>query len=91
MRDIQKAMVEINQRAIKEADEIILEYMRKRSFSLKDLQGNVIMQAIPDDKAPNVTKLNYWYKGELILSVISRVNYRELIVTCEYSIKKGDW
>ena len=92
MREIENALREISQNTTKEADRIIIEYMRKRGLTLDDLQGNVIMQNVPPHGLEiNTTQLNYWYKDELILSVKTEFNYKELAVTCNYTIKKGDW
>ena len=92
MREIENALREISQNTTKEADKIIIEYMRKRGLTLNDLQGNVVMQNVPlQGLEINTTQLNYWYKGELILSVKTEFNYKELAVTCNYTIKKGDW
>ena len=92
MRETENALREISQNTIKEADKIIIEYMRKRGLTLNDLQGNIVMQNVPfQDLEINTTKLNYWYKDELILSVKTELNYKELAVTCNYTIKKGDW
>ena len=92
MREIENALKEISQNTTKEADRIIIEYMRKRGLTLNDLQGNVVMQNVPlQDLEINTTQLNYWYKDELILSVKTEFNYKELAVTCNYTIKKGDW
>jgi len=89
---LENALREISQNTTKEADRIILEYMRKRGLTLDDLQGNVIMQNVPlQDLEINTTQLNYWYKGELILSAIIKFNYEDYAATCEYTIKKGDW
>jgi hypothetical protein len=92
MREIENALKEISQNTTKEADRIIIEYMRKRGLTLNDLQGNVVMQNVPPrDLEINTIQLNYWYKDELILSVKTELNYKELAVTCNYTIKKGDW
>ena len=92
MREIENALREISQNTTKEADRIIIEYMKKRGLTFNDLQGNVVMQNVPpQDLEINTTQLNYWYKDELILSVKTEFNYEELAVTCNYIIKKGNW
>ena len=58
MREIENALREISHNTTKEADRIIIEYMRKRELTLNDLQGNVVMQNVPpQDLEINTTQL----------------------------------
>ena len=93
MIDIQKEISNILHSQTKEADRIILEFMQKKGLTLDDLQGNVVMQNVPcTDLEINTTQLNYWYKGELILSVKQKFDITQpMIVRAEMTIEKGEW
>lgn len=93
MIDFQKAVLEIKNQTIKETDKLILEYMKKRNLTLDDLKGNIAMQNVPFlDLEINTTKLNYYYKDELILSVIQKFDFQQPTISrCELIIKKGNW
>ena len=93
MVDIQKEMSNVLHSQTKEADRIILEFMQKKGLTLDDLQGNVVMQNVPcTDLEINTTQLNYWYKGELILSVKQKFDITQpMIVRAEMTIEKGEW
>lgn len=77
----------------KEADKVLLEYMKKKGLTIADLEGNVEFQNHPfgveeDDCAVR----RYWYKGELILSVKQRIYQTSpLEVKAEVVIEKGGW
>lgn len=93
MIEIKKAVSEITSKTSKEADKLILEYMKKRNLTLDDLKGNIAMQNVPIlDLEINTTKLNYYYKDELILSVMQKFDFEQPTITrCELIIKKGNW
>ena len=93
MIDIQKEMSNVLHSQTKEADRIILEFMQKKGLTLDDLQGNVVMQNVPcTDLEINTTQLNYWYKGELILSAKQKFDITQpTIARCELTITKGEW
>ena len=90
---IQNKVTEVCKNTMKEADRILLEYMQKKGLTLDDLQGNVVMQNVPcTDLEINTTQLNYWYKGELILSVKQKFDITQpLIARSEMIIAKGEW
>lgn len=93
MIDIQKEISNVLHSQTKEADRIILEFMQKKGLTLDDLQGNVVMQNVPcTDLEINTTQLNYWYKGELILSVKQKFDITQpMIARAEMTIEKGEW
>ena len=93
MVDIQKEISNVLHSQTKKVDRIILEFMQKKGLTLDDLQGNVVMQNVPcTDLEINTTQLNYWYKGELILSVKQKFDITQpLIARCEMIIEKGEW
>ena len=91
--EMQKAVSKMCTNTRNEADRIILEFMQKKGLTLDDLQGNVVMQNVPcTDLEINTTQLNYWYKGELILSVKQKFDITQpMIVRAEMTIEKGEW
>ena len=90
---IQNEVTEVCKNTMKEADRILLEYMQKKGLTLDDLQGNVVMQNVPcTDLEINTTQLNYWYKGELILSVKQKFDITQpMIARAEMTFEKGEW
>ena len=93
MVNIQNAVSKVCSNTQKEADRIILEFMQKKGLTLDDLQGNVVMQNVPCTGLEiNTTQLNYWYKGELILSAKLKWDIKQpTIARGELTITKGDW
>ena len=81
------------QNCAKEADNLLLEYMKKKGLTIADLDGNIAVQNLPfgveeDDCAVR----RYWYKGELILSMKQRIyQVSQLETKAEMVIEKGDW
>ena len=81
------------QNSVSEADRLLLEYMKKKSLTIADLEGNVAVQNHPFGVEENDgAVLRYWYKGELILSMKQRIYQVSLLETrAEMVIEKGDW
>lgn len=78
---------------LKEVDRLLLEYMKKRNLSFEDLQDYIIMRVEQDfNIMSNIMITSYWYKFELILSVIQTFDFESpFIAKSELNIKKGDW
>ena len=78
---------------LKEVDRLLLEYMKKRNISFEDLQEHIMMKEEQDFSImSNIMIISYWYKFELILSVIQTFDFKSpFIVRSELNIKKGDW
>lgn len=81
------------QNCAKDADRLLLEYMKKKSLTIEDLEGNVAVQNHHFGVEENgCAVLRYWYKGELILSMKHRIyQVSQLEARAEMVIKKGDW
>ena len=79
--------------SVKEADRLLLEYMKKKGLTIADLEGNVAVQNLPFGiEGDDCASLRYWYKGELILSMKQRIyQVSPLEVKAEMVIDKGDW
>jgi hypothetical protein len=77
----------------KEADKLLLEYMQKRNLTIEDLQGHIMMKEEQDFSITTDIKItSYWYKSELILSVIQTFEFKSpSVARSELQIKKGDW
>lgn len=94
MIDIQKEVSNVLHNQTKEADKIILEFMKKKGLTVDDLKGNVVMQQEPSDPWDTfvTNKRTYWYKGELILSVKQKFDITQPMITrAEMIIEKGEW
>lgn len=78
---------------LKEVDRLLLEYMKKRNLTFEDLQEHMMMREERDfNDIPELKITSYWYKFELILSVIQTFDFESLFVArSELKIKKGDW
>ena len=77
----------------KEADKVLLEYMKKKRLTIADLGVHFAIQnhsfGVEGD---DCAVLRYWYKGELILSMKQRIYQTSpLEVKAEVLIEKGDW
>ena len=91
--EIQTKVAEACITSTKEADKILLEYMRKRNLTIEDLQGHILMKEEQDFSIPSSIKMtSYWYKCELILYVVQKFDFESpSVARCELQIKKGDW
>ena len=91
--EIQTKVAEVCKNSTKEADRLLLEYMQKRNLTIEDLQGHIIMRQEQDFNIMTDTKItSYWYKCELILSVIQMFDFKSpSVARCELQIKKGNW
>ena len=93
MNEIQNAVFRILENQVKEADNLLFEYMKKKGLSFSDLDENVAIQNLPFGVEENDgAVLRYWYKDELILSMKQRIYQTgALEVKAEMVIEKGDW
>ena len=91
--EIQTKVAEACITSTKEADRLLLEYMQKRNLTIEDLQGHIIMRQEQDFNIMSDIKMtSYWYKSELILSVVQKFDFESpSVARCELQIKKGDW
>ena len=91
--EIQTKVAEACITSAKEADKLLLEYMKKRNLTIADLQEHIMMKQEQDFSIPTDIKIiSYWYKCELILSVIQTFDFKSpSVARCELQIKKGDW
>lgn len=91
--EIQTKVAEACKTSTKEADKLLLEYMQKRNLTIEDLQGHIMMKEEQDFSiATDIKITSYWYKCELILSVIQTFDFKSpSVARCELQIKKGDW
>ncbi len=78
---------------LKEVDRLLLEYMKKRNLTFEDLQEHIMMREERNfNDIPELKITSYWYKFELILSVIQKFDFKSpFIARSELNIKKGDW
>lgn len=90
---IQTKVAEACINSTKEADRLLLEYMQKRKLTIEDLQEHIMMREERDfNDIPELKITSYWYKCELILSVIQRFDFESpFVARCELQIKKGNW
>ena len=90
---IQDKVNDVCNQSVKEADRLFLEYMKKKSLTVDDLQGNVAVQNIPYGvEGEGLSIVRYWYKNELILSMKQRIYQKSPLETrAEMVIEKGDW
>lgn len=86
-------MNELQKSNLKEVDRLLLEYMKKRNLSFEDLQEHMMMREERDfNDIPELKVTSYWYKCELILSVIQTFDFKSpFIARSKLKIKKGDW
>lgn len=91
--ELQTKIAEACINSTKEADRLLLEYMQKRKLTLEDLQEHILMREERDfNDMPEIKITSYWYKCELILSVIQRFDFKSpFVARCELQIKRGDW
>lgn len=91
--EIQSKVAEACKTSTKEADRLLLEYMQKRNLTIEDLQEHIMMKEERDfNDMPELKITSYWYKCELILSVIQRFDFESpFVARCELHIKKGNW
>ena len=91
--EIQTKVAEACKTSTKEADKLLLEYMQKRNLTIEDLQEHIMMKEERDFSITTDIKItSYWYKCELILSVIQTFDFKSpSVARCELRIKKGDW
>lgn len=90
---IQDRIADIIKQSVKETDRLILEYMKKKSLTVDDLQGNVAVQNLPYGvEGEGLPIVRYWYKGELILSMKQRICQKSpLEIKAGIVIEKGNW
>lgn len=81
------------QNCASEADKLLLEYMKKKGLTIKDLEGNAAVQNLPFGVEENDgAVMRYWYKGELIISIKQRIyQVSPLEIKIEMFVEKGDW
>ena len=81
------------QNCVSEADRLLLEYMKKKSLTIADLDGNIAVQNHPFGvEEDDCVVRRYWYKGELILSMKQKIyQVSPLEIRAEMVIEKGDW
>jgi hypothetical protein len=91
--ELQTKIAEACKNSTKEADKLLLEYMHKRNLTIEDLQEHIMMKQEQDFSITTDIKItSYWYKCELILSVIQTFDFKSpSVARCELQIKKGDW
>ena len=91
--EIQTKVTEACKTSTKEVDKLLLEYMQKRNLTIEDLHEHIMMKEEQDFSIMADKKVfSYWYKCELILSVIQTFNFESpYVARCELQIRKGDW
>ena len=68
--EIQTKVTEACKTNAKEVDKLLLEYMQKRNLTIEDLQDNFLIEQFPFDyDGKNNSKIEYNYKGELIMTI----------------------
>lgn len=89
--NIREAVSLLAEQTVSQTDKLLLEYMKKRNITLDELNGNLVMQRVPCDEIL-ATKVSYWYKGELIFSLISKSWITSQFASKEeFIVEKGSW